>query len=84
MSSKKHRRNFLKTLFQTTLVLSGSKALASPAPPEEAKTTTKLLTPDGRLVEVDNTVLQSKKGKKVTNQEILDWRKLRKPGHEQE
>jgi len=66
----KSRRAFL------TLGLSNS---------ESKKTTTeqnhkgnekvKMLTPDGRLVEIDKALLANKRNKKkTTNEDILDWR----------
>ena len=35
----------------------------------------KMLTADGRLVEIDKEVLDAAAGRKVTNKEILQWMK---------
>jgi len=40
--------------------------------PDKKKTTVKLLGQDGKLVEVDPSVLNSP-GKKITNEELKDW-----------
>jgi hypothetical protein len=43
-----------------------------PGKPENKKTTTKMLTQDGRLVEIDNSVLTSGR-KKITDTELQNW-----------
>lgn len=42
--------------------------------PTESGETVKMLTPDGKLVEVDKRLLESAgKRQKVSNKDILDW-----------
>lgn len=44
--------------------------------PNTTKTTVKMLTEDGRLVEVDEEILKAaSKNQKASNQQIFDWMK---------
>jgi cobalamin biosynthesis protein CbiD len=65
------RRDFLRKG-----LLAAAAATAAPlaAQAEDSGETVKMLTPDGKLVEVNKAVLDKAKKKKVTNQEILAWR----------
>lgn len=67
-----NRRDFLKKGF-----LAAAAATAAPlaAQASSGGETVKMLTPDGKLVEVDKSVLARAPKKKVTNKEILEWRK---------
>jgi hypothetical protein len=66
----KSRRNFLLRFF------SKSEELTEPSTSNSLTDTgkTKMLTPDGKLVEVASHMIDSKRGKKKTsNAEILKW-----------
>lgn len=68
-TNSKSRRSFLSFLF------TGKDELAAPQnsdTPEKVK----MLTADGKLVEVDKNVLeQALKNRKANNKEILNWMK---------
>lgn len=67
-----------KRFLQWSAALLGSVSLFGLfSTPKAKKTdTVKMLTPDGRLVEVDKNILAAKTtGKKASNQEIYDWMK---------
>ena len=66
MKNKENRRKFLKG----ALAIFGTSASVN-LKGESKKV--KMLTPDGKLVEVDQSVVQSSKTKKVTNKEIREW-----------
>jgi hypothetical protein len=68
----KSRREFLLKIFSNkTKSISG---LASSTPDVEQTDKIKMLTPDGKLVEVDSQILKNcKKTSKVKNAEILKW-----------
>jgi hypothetical protein len=68
-----------KTTNRRDFLLKGLFAAAATAAPLATKAggsgeTVKMLTPDGKLVEVDKAVLDQAKKKKVSNREILEWR----------
>ena len=68
---KNNRRNFLKTL-----VSSGAAAgLASPILlQQEKEEKIKMLTPDGKLVEVNKSVIEKTAGvRRATDKEVFDW-----------
>ena len=69
-NSADSRRKFLnKGLFASAGWLTGMVDIAK----EETKKV-KMLTPDGKLVEIDESIItNSRKRKKVKNQDILDW-----------
>ncbi|HEK19013.1 hypothetical protein DIU31_027735 [Mucilaginibacter rubeus] len=48
------------------------KKLSGPGKPDDKKRTVKMLTQDGRLVEVDESLLTANR-KKVTNTELQQW-----------
>ncbi|MEI9912345.1 MAG: hypothetical protein WDO71_23430 [Bacteroidota bacterium] len=65
----KSRRWFL------SLILSGNNDTSSAKSPDNAEKV-KMLTPDGKLVEVDKNILDKAiKNQKATNKEILNWMK---------
>jgi hypothetical protein len=41
--------------------------------PKKNRQTVKMLTQDGKLVEVDKKLLPSKKSKKISNKELQSW-----------
>ncbi len=65
------RRDFLR---KGLLAAAAVTAVPLAAQAEDSGETVKMLTPDGKLVEVKKAVLEKAKKKKVTNQEILAWR----------
>ena len=73
---KNSRRRFLSLSLLTGagLIVNKVEAHIDPVLDDPAGKKTKMLTPDGQLVEVDENVLtQAQQRKKATNQEILDW-----------
>jgi hypothetical protein len=70
---KNNRRNFLKNFFSA----GASIGLASSAKTiTHAKTSNKvkMLTADGKLVEIDKSVLEKKKSlKRASDKEVFDW-----------
>ncbi|MBL7851104.1 MAG: twin-arginine translocation signal domain-containing protein [Cyclobacteriaceae bacterium] len=67
-----NRRDFLKKGLLAAAAATGAPLAAQASTSGE---TVKMLTPDGKLVEVDKAVLAKAPKKKVTNREILEWRK---------
>ncbi len=67
------RRDFLKKGFLAAAAATAAPLAAKAAPREKVK----MLTPDGKLVEVDKAVLDKASKKKVSNKEILDWREAK-------
>jgi hypothetical protein len=67
-----NRRDFLKKGLLAAAAVTGAPLAAQASSSGE---TVKMLTPDGKLVEVDKAVLAKATKKKVTNKEILEWRK---------
>lgn len=70
---KNNRRNFLKTL-----VSAGAAAgLVSPdktTSQQQQEETVKMLTSDGKLVEVKRSVIEKKAGvRKASDKEVFDW-----------
>ena len=72
-SNTTNRRDFLKK----GLLAAAASAAPMMAHSEQPKETVKMLTPDGKLVEVDKAVLTNARKKTVTNQEILEWRTIK-------
>lgn len=68
------RRDFLKKGFLAAAAATAAPLAAKAAAPREK---VKMLTPDGKLVEVDKAVLDKASKKKVSNKEILDWREAK-------
>ena len=72
MKDKNNRRNFLKAFFSTgaAVGLTGSVNTLTPSKNEKVK----MLTADGKLVEVDKSVIEKKAGsKKASDKEVYDW-----------
>ncbi len=68
------RRKFFSLALLGGASLIASEATAQTTPESGEKV--KMLTPDGKLVEVDKSVLeQSTTHKKASNQDILNWTK---------
>lgn len=87
MNKKSKRRMFLtKTIQSMIAITTGTSLLEVRA--KEAVNKVKLLTADGKLVELDPEVINQKSamsGKKASNSEILNWTKqvkLKPPTHE--
>lgn len=73
---KHNRRKFLSLGLLSGAVMLSPGTQAEPVEPPEGSNedTVKLLTPDGKLVEVKRSVVQeARSGSKVSNQEILKW-----------
>jgi hypothetical protein len=68
-NKKQSRRKFIGWGLVSAAVFSAIKFVR---PADKKKKTTKMLTQDGQLVEVDITALPSKK-KKITNTELQNW-----------
>lgn len=66
-----NRRDFLK---KGLIAAAAATAVPLAANAEDSGETVKMLTPDGKLVEVNKAVLAKANKKKVTNREILEWR----------
>lgn len=66
-----NRRDFLKKSLLAAAAVSATPLAAKASGSGE---TVKMLTPDGKLVEVDKAILAKATKKKVTNREILEWR----------
>ena len=75
----KKRRNFLKTALAALATL-GLVAVAKKLPPTDTSKKIKMLTPDGKLVEVDESVISiaGETQQRVSNKEIQDWMKTSK------
>lgn len=73
MKNLSRRRGFLGKLIKSILALSISMpALRANSSKNDNKV--KLLTPDGKLIELDQKVLDKKGVRfKTTNQDIIDW-----------
>lgn len=69
-NKKESRRKFLGWGLATAAVLSVAKFVLPSR--KENKKTVKMLTQDGKLVEVDIAALPPQK-KKITNQELQNW-----------
>ena len=79
--SKLSRKKFLAwgvglgSLLTLPSILFGQKNQSEPKPVKTGKMV-KMLTPDGKLVEVDESILAAaSKGKKADNKEIFHWMK---------
>ena len=68
----KNRRNFLKAVITSGAAAGLAAPLSMIHPGKEEKI--KMLTPDGKLVEVDESVLKKINGsKKATDKEVFEW-----------
>jgi len=68
---KKGRRKFFSKSAAAFLAALIPTAASSEETPEKKKV--KMLTADGKVVEVDADIVEQAKGKKTTNKEIMDW-----------
>ena len=72
-SQEKNRRGFLKSM----LIATGAIAATTPlnaVPEVPGKEKIKMLTADGKLVEVDKSVIEKKAGpKRASDKEVFDW-----------
>lgn len=66
------RRDFLKKGLLAAAAITATPLATSAAGSGE---TMKMLTPNGKLVQVDKSVIAKAAKKKVSNKEILEWRK---------
>lgn len=71
-----NRRNFLKKSLLAAAAVTAAP-LAAQATPTATGETVKMLTPDGKLVEVSKAALSKAPKKKVNSKEILEWRTLK-------
>ena len=68
----KNRRNFLKAVITSGAAAGLAAPLSMIHPGKEEKI--KMLTPDGKLVEVNKSVMEKNAGvRKATDQEVFDW-----------
>jgi len=67
------RRDFLRKLGLSTAAISVAPLAGAAAPEEKVK----MLTPDGKLVEVAASVVRKAPKQKATSKDILDWRTLK-------
>jgi hypothetical protein len=70
--NKKQRRSFLKSLFTLgagagLIAVTGGKAKA------EATEKVKMLTPDGKLVEIDRSQIENESPERASNHEVKQW-----------
>lgn len=72
MSTEKSnsRRAFFKKGISTLAVAAGIQQIAKA---DDDSPKIKMLTPDGKLVEVSQTVLNQAQKKKATNKDIQEW-----------
>ncbi len=71
-----NRRDFLKKGLLAAAAVT-AVPLAAEATPKATGETIKMLTPDGKLVEVSKAVVSKAPKKKVNSKEILEWRTLK-------
>lgn len=77
MRKKSNRRNFLTRAIQAIIPVSMGAPVVE-ASDKQAGKKLKLLTSDGKLIELDQEVIKKeavKSGKKTSNSEILKWTK---------
>ena len=72
---KHDRRSFVKSILTGATAVGIIVPLATNAKPHQQKTNKiKMLTSDGKLVEVDESVIKKAAGsRKATNEEIFQW-----------
>jgi hypothetical protein len=66
------RRSFLKSLF-TVGVGAGLVAIAGKTAKAETSEKLKLLTPDGKLVEIDRVHVEKESPERASNADVLNW-----------
>lgn len=71
MTSKKNRRRFIGDAIKALAV--SVIALPTMATAKEKGKTVKMLTPEGKLVEVEESVLKKVDKKKAGNKDIMNW-----------
>lgn len=71
-NKKQSRRKFLRWGIASAAVFSAVKFLLPAGKKEKENQTVKMLTQDGKLVEVDIASIPSKK-KKISNTELQNW-----------
>jgi hypothetical protein len=70
---KNNRRAFLKKILSAPTVV-GLQFTAGATPKATGKEKIKMLTSDGKVVEVDKSVIEKKAGlKRASDKEIFDW-----------
>lgn len=75
-NEKQNRRKFLSLGLLTGAAMITQQVKAESIDSTKNADTIVLLTPDGKLVEVQKSIVQTaKSGSKATNQEILKWTK---------
>lgn len=71
MKQPKNRRQFIKDAIKAMAV--SSIVVPTIAKANDNEKRVKMLTPDGKLVEVNESVLKKATKKKVGNKEIMNW-----------
>jgi len=71
MKQSKNRRQFIKDAIKAMAVT--SIVVPTLAKANNNEKTVKMLTPDGKLVEVNESALKKATKKKVSNKEIMNW-----------
>jgi hypothetical protein len=66
------RRNFLKSLFRVSAG-AGLVAIAGKTAKAETGEKLKLLTPDGKLVEIDRTHIEKESQERASNADVMNW-----------
>ncbi|HCM77135.1 MAG TPA: hypothetical protein DIS90_12180 [Cytophagales bacterium] len=75
MEEKKNRRKFIGEAIKALVV--SAIAIPTVATAKEKSKTVKMLTADGKLVEVDESVLNKASRKKANNKDIMNWIKAK-------
>lgn len=73
MKEDKNRRKFIKEVISALAISSFALPLVAKAKEKEKGKMVKMLTPDGKLVEVEASVLKQANKKKADNKDILNW-----------
>jgi hypothetical protein len=70
---KNNRRNFLKGILSASAGIGFLSSSASTHPPRKGEKI-KMLTADGKLVEVEKSAIEKKtSARRATNKEVFDW-----------
>ena len=81
MKEQKQKKTSRRSFFRKG-ILAGVGAMLGitsvSAATNEEEETVKMLTPDGKLVEVPRKALPQQSGKVVSNQELFEWREKHK------
>jgi hypothetical protein len=70
---KKQRRSFLKSMFTLGAGLGLLSVAGKTAKAETAGEKIKLLTPDGKLVEIDRAQVEKESTERASNAEVIHW-----------